>query len=498
MKTAQKQAVAYARVSSKAQEETGFSIDAQKTLLIDYAAKNGITIVEWFIEARSAKVGSDRREFRRLSEYLARHTEVRIVLCEKTDRFSRNFADAEMAETLQIELHCIRDNLVVAPNSSPTQHLQHELQLVLAKNYLRNLRREIVKGMTTKARSGLWPSCAPIGYQNQAGKEQSIVPDPEMAPKVRQLFELAATGRYSGQELTRRARAIGLRTRRGGGISKNWVLRLLRNEIYIGVVVWAGERSDGRHAPIVTRALFDQVQRALGQPKTKGRHAFTFNGFLRCAGCQGLLSSDVKVKRRVLPSGEVLERRYTYLHCNGRGGCGRKHYREEVFTDAIGALLTSMQIDGPLSAWLEAQLGVWHDEQRANSTAILEHITQERQRVDRLREAAYIDKISGTVDATLWETLDTKWRGELDQLAMESKQVATLPPKPAFLAAARRPIELLQRAPLLWVRRSPAEKAALAKMMLIELTVDNGSCSPVYRSPFDVLANGIQTGNWWS
>jgi site-specific DNA recombinase len=41
---ARKQAVIYARVSSKEQEKEGFSIPAQLKLLKDYAATNGFTI----------------------------------------------------------------------------------------------------------------------------------------------------------------------------------------------------------------------------------------------------------------------------------------------------------------------------------------------------------------------------------------------------------------------------------------------------------------------
>jgi DNA invertase Pin-like site-specific DNA recombinase len=192
-------AVAYARVSSAEQESGGYSIAAQKRLLTDYARNLGITIVEWFIEARSGKPGGDRQEFRRLCAYVKARPTVRIVLCEKTDRWARNLSDAEVVERCNLELHLVREHLVISPTAPTNQHLQHEIGLVIARNFLRNLRQEIVKGMTTKAAGGLWPSVAPVGYRNCAGKERSITPDPETGPLVQELFQRAATGQYSGR-----------------------------------------------------------------------------------------------------------------------------------------------------------------------------------------------------------------------------------------------------------------------------------------------------------
>ena len=48
-----KSAVAYARVSSKKQEDTGFSIPAQIELFKQYSAQSGIKIVKFFIENKT-------------------------------------------------------------------------------------------------------------------------------------------------------------------------------------------------------------------------------------------------------------------------------------------------------------------------------------------------------------------------------------------------------------------------------------------------------------
>jgi len=73
-----------------------------------------------------------------------------------------------------------------------------------------------------------------------------------------------------------------------------------------------------------------------------------------------------------------------------------------------------------------------------------------------------------------------------------------MPPTPAFLAAARKPIELLQRAADMWVTRESPLKGEIVKTLLIELRVADGKLSPTYRSPFHLLAKGVESGKWWS
>ena len=52
---ASRQAVMYARVSSKEQEKEGFSIPAQLKLLKEYAATRGFTIMEVYVDVETAK-----------------------------------------------------------------------------------------------------------------------------------------------------------------------------------------------------------------------------------------------------------------------------------------------------------------------------------------------------------------------------------------------------------------------------------------------------------
>jgi Resolvase, N terminal domain len=87
-----KQAVIYARVSSKEQEKEGFSIPAQLKLLKDYAARQGFTVAKEYVDVETAKkIG--RTAFGEMIAHLKAQPSVRILLVEKTDRLYRNLKD---------------------------------------------------------------------------------------------------------------------------------------------------------------------------------------------------------------------------------------------------------------------------------------------------------------------------------------------------------------------------------------------------------------------
>ena len=66
---ARKQALIYARVSSKEQEKEGFSIPAQLKLLKEYAAAQGFKVAQEYVDIETAKA-TGRTAFGQMVEYL--------------------------------------------------------------------------------------------------------------------------------------------------------------------------------------------------------------------------------------------------------------------------------------------------------------------------------------------------------------------------------------------------------------------------------------------
>lgn len=191
---------------------------------------------------------------------------VRAILVERTDRLYRNIKDWVQLDELGADIHFVKENVVVGPQSRSADKFLHGIKVLMAKNYVDNLGEEVRKGMLEKARQGHWPSVAPIGYVNSPVTRR-IEPDPERdhhealrVVRHRRLFAESPhrEGRGSGVDQshvrhTARARedpsAPG-RIRSTAGLSRGSVARMyhipLETRFSFGLtpVVWFGENDE--------------------------------------------------------------------------------------------------------------------------------------------------------------------------------------------------------------------------------------------------------------
>jgi site-specific DNA recombinase len=309
-------ALGYARVSSKEQEKEGFSIPAQQKLLQSYAANNRFVIVQDYVDIETAKA-TGRTNFEQMVRYLKTHPNVRTVLVEKTDRLYRNLRDWVTLDELDIEIHLVKEGIVLSRESRSSEKFVHGIKVLMAKNYIDNLSEEARKGMQEKAEQGIWPTGAPLGYLNVLGSDgkKAIAPDPKVAPIVTHLFGWYATGTLSLREAAERARSAGLVYRRTGKpVPTSTVHAILRNRIYTGDFEWKGHHYRGKHQPLVTRELWQRVQGVLDARNAsklrRGKRDFAFSGLINCGHCGCALV------------GELKKGRYVYYHCTGyKGKC---------------------------------------------------------------------------------------------------------------------------------------------------------------------------------
>ncbi len=198
---ARKQAVIYARVSSKEQEKEGFSIPAQLRLLKEYAAANDFAVAQEYIDIETAKQ-TGRAAFGEMVAYLKAHSSVRVMLVEKTDRLYRNLKDWVTVDELNVEMHFPKEGVVLSRESRSSEKFMHGIKVLMAKNYIDNLSEEARKGMQEKAEQGIWPTKTPLGYRNITGPDgkKIIATDSALSPIVAQLFEWYARGDISLKE----------------------------------------------------------------------------------------------------------------------------------------------------------------------------------------------------------------------------------------------------------------------------------------------------------
>ena len=96
-----RQAVVYARVSSKEQEKEGYSIPAQLKLLKDYAAQEGFAVVQEYVDVETAKTAG-RASFGDMVAYLRAHPSVRVLMAKNyIDNLSEEARKGQLEKAAQ-------------------------------------------------------------------------------------------------------------------------------------------------------------------------------------------------------------------------------------------------------------------------------------------------------------------------------------------------------------------------------------------------------------
>ena len=483
---ARRQAVIYARVSSKEQEKEGFSIPAQLKLLKEYAAANGFAVAQEYVDVETAKQ-TGRTAFGEMVAYLKAHPFVRVMLVEKTDRLYRNLKDWVTVDELDVEMHFPKEGVVLSRESRSSEKFMHGIKVLMAKNYVDNLSEETRKGMQEKAEQGIWPSFAPLGYRNVAvadGKK-IIEPDPELAPIISRLFEWYATGTLSLKEAAQKAKAAGLVYRKSGvPVPVSTVHATLRNRLYSGEFEWNGHIYQGKHQPLVTRGLWERVQGVLDGRHTKKhrrvKHDFAFSGLIACGHCGCSIV------------GEIKKQRYIYYHCTGyKGRCEEPYVREEVLEAQFTELLGRLRFDDEVLCWVREALQASHADQRREHQEAIARLQVEYKRLDDRIHAMYVDKLDGKIGGDFYDRFAGEWREEQRRLQREVDRHQQA--DESYMEEGVQILELARNAQRLFASQEPRQKRRLLKFMLSNCLWENGEVVAHFRQPFDLLAETAAT-----
>ena len=469
--------VTYIRVSTEEQAKHGYSIEAQRQILKDYASGHQLEIVREFVESQSAyKPG--RPEFDAMLRFLKQHAGIGGVLCYKIDRIARNLQDySALTEMMGTAIISATEQL---PENA-TGQLMGGVQAVFARYYSAQLSERVSLGLATKARKGYWPTYAPTGYCNEG---KGIAPDPERAPLIAELFEQFARSDMSVDGATQWARERGLRSRYGCTLARSAIHKLLTNPIYYGALPWKGQLFRGKHEPVISKALFDRVQERLhGRALGKTKRSFPYRGLLTCGYCGCGITAEIK------------KGKYVYYRCTyGRGECEQPYRREEQLSRELWSVVDGIHLSTDLVERIVGMFKEREEELERFRRARSLELKAEESRVLELRDSAYLDKLEGTVDEERWLSMDRRLSGQLDHVRDEKARLAV--PVTTSVDNVREALELLERAPALYLRESHEERAKLLRTVVSNCRLTAENVVPVYREPFDAVAEGLRSGNW--
>lgn len=313
----------YLRRSQDREDRQQLSIEKQDTQVQQIFARNDeFSPVYLPPEERSAKT-LGRPIFNEMMDRIE-SGEVRYIAVWSLSRLSRNPVDGgRVIYALDTGKLLAIHTPSRAYRNTPDDKMVLAIELALAKKNNDDLSIQVKEGFAEKRSHGQYPGPAPIGYVNAivSAGVRNIVPDPETCHKIKQLFELAATGAYTLDMIWKEAISLGLNGRRSGGpISKPTIEGILKRRAYTGVFKYSKEPEwhQGTYEPLISVDLFEKVQVAMGWKKastrrpasTSGRE-YLYKGLLLCRTCKFNITAYTKPKK--LASGQEVE--YIFYTC---------------------------------------------------------------------------------------------------------------------------------------------------------------------------------------
>ncbi len=485
-----KKAVLYARVSSSEQEKEGFSIPAQKKLLREYAQANDIVIASEFVDVETAK-RAGRTHFIEMLDFLNDNEDVNLILVEKTDRLYRNLRDWVSLDDMDTEIHLVKEGTVLSEDSRSSEKFIHGIKVLMAKNYIDNLSEETRKGMLEKARQGIWPSRAPLGYRNVMGPDgkRIIEQDPAIAPLVLRVFQWYATGQYSLKEVTRKAKDEGMVFRKSRKpLPRSTIHAMLKNPLYVGRFEWNGVLYDGCHEAIISWGLWEKVQEVLGSrgPSSGSmqKHFFVLGGLVRCAVCRAEDPDDMGYV--LVPQRQ--KKKYVYYHCDGCKRAGRSvaYTPERVLFAAWATQLGTLCLDEEVTEWIGRALRQSHADKVVDHGEAIARLHVEYDKLQNRINVAFDDKADGLITQAFFTSRTRAWRDE--QVRIRERMETLEKADDSYIQLALVLLELGNSSVDLWEWASDAKKRELLSFLCSNSWWDGERLEVEWRKPFDLIA----------
>ncbi|MBQ8465508.1 MAG: recombinase family protein [Alphaproteobacteria bacterium] len=317
------EAITFARVSSEKQEK-GVSIDAQKELIYDYCLEKGLRIIKEF-EITESSTRGDRVKYNEMLDFIRSRNKKTAIVVNCIDRLQRSDEDNPALNKLRkdgkIELHFMKEHIILDETSPVQDIFTWKMNVLMAGNYTDSLSYNVKRSRKRYLNLGQCQGRAPLGYLNRRNDENKaiVIIDPERGPIIKRLYQEYATGKHSIHTIWLLSKELGLTSRAkhhvGEPICQNAIYDILTNPFYYGEMCINGEFYKHNYEPIISKELFDKVQKTFVNNGNHNRNnieeyaktPYTFRGIIHCKECGCLITPETKTKKN--------GKQYIYLRC---------------------------------------------------------------------------------------------------------------------------------------------------------------------------------------
>jgi site-specific DNA recombinase len=378
-----KTGIIYCRVSSKEQIE-GTSLDSQERACREYTERNGIKILETYVERGESAKTANRTEFNKALAFCTdKKNKVTFFIVYKLDRFARNQDDHVTVRAILRRAGTDLRSVTEPIDETPIGRAMEGVLSVFAE-FDNNVRTERTKGgMLERLKQGVWPWIAPLGYFRPY-QGSNIVPEEAIGSLIRLGFEEYSKGTHTFASIADFLNERGLKTKLGKPLTPQLMEKMLKNPLYCGVMKVWGEY-EGAFDPIVSKSLFakcqpDYIQSTQASPRSANNPVFPLRRLIVCDECRIPLTGSTSKGRH--------GKGYSYYHHHDKQCQKTKSIPKEAFEQQFVEYLDGISPDSEYEKLFKAiVLDIWKnnykkiDEENEQINKQISTLTSERQKI---------------------------------------------------------------------------------------------------------------------
>ena len=284
----------------------GYSIEAQKEFLLNYAKSKEFTEYEYYIDGGYSGKDLNRPAIQKLIQDV-KEKRIDTVIVFKLDRISRSQKDTlylieEVFNKYNVGFISMKENF---DTTSPFGKAMIGVLSVFAQLERETILERTRIGIKKRAESGLWRGGGKIPFPYRYDKEQGIlIPIPEQVEVLNKMISMY----LSGKSFNNIGEVVNM--------DERMVERRLLSITNTGVIPYKGEIYEGQHEAVVSKELYEEILRVnkLRSREKYDKH-YLLTGKVICGHCGAKYRYQKWGKRLV-------------MYCNSQQSSKKKYVKD--------------------------------------------------------------------------------------------------------------------------------------------------------------------------
>ena len=444
------------------------SISTQKTMLKDYAKRNGFLNCQFYVDDGYSGTNYDRPAFRQLIEDI-QDGEVSTLITKDLSRLGRNYLETGTYIEVFFPNHNVR-YIAINDGVDSIDNAQMDItpfRNIINEMYAKDTSRKIKSALHARRMQGKYmATTAPFGYQKDEKDHNHLVIDEVTAPVVELIFSIAeeGVGLHTICNRLRKAKVLKpsfykkelferfMDEEKMYDWDTAYVSQILHNPVYAGNLTVADKPTKtmrskkrqyipyaereviyGTHEPIIEQNRWNTVQKILeSRPPVIGESSSgydnIFRGIIKCADCGSAMLAKVEQKRK---RNNVLDK--TFYCCTkyrkfGKEGCSShtieaRTVHEVVLADiqkhAGQALADRKAMVTEIAERLNLQLSADREQQKKELRQCKQRVSE----IENLYAKLYEDLTRELLTEKRFQMLSARYDSEQEELTAKIKEL---------------------------------------------------------------------------